>query len=855
MRLKKLTIQAFGPFKDKVIIDFEKNNINKGLLLITGDTGAGKTSIFDAICFALYGEASSNTRKVNSLRSDFASFDIETYVELSFEHNNKNYVIKRSPEYERKSKRGSGTTKEPASAEFEINGRIETKTTAVTKEIEQLLGLDYRQFHQIAMLSQGEFTKFLLANSDEKTSIFRKIFNTDIYSQIMYKLKDNLSLKEQKYKNIKENIDKERSKLNDESYISLTEEELIIKLEEKINDLTKDVKTIEDKKDKLNKDIQQKKSKLDKINDLNKKIKNYNDTTIKLNDLLNNNQNIEEEQKLIDYNRNIVVELDTILNNIKQNQKELKENKDKYQINIKEKEEIEKQLNSNQEEFKKIDTYNDTYEKLNEELTIKKNYLDKLNDYNRINNNLNKTKLDYQSTIAKLKDKNENYLLMKESYYADLAFSLTSELKDNEPCPVCGSKDHPHIAKQQISICTKKELDQIEKEVNNLNKELNTYETRIEEFKNNITNLNLDSNLNYDTEYKETIELINSIENKIKKLKEENKTLIQLKEKLNNNYTKTITNIKTIELNINKYNLLIKENEDKLSNFLKENNTTIEEYNTKKITKEELNKIETKIKNYNSKKKEYETTINILKEEVEGKKEENPSSLQTELETLNNQFKSYEKDLRDINTQININEMIKNNISNDYKEYLTIKEEYSLIKELSDTANGRLTGKQKITFENYVQSYYLTNVLVEANKRLFKMTDGRYELRRKESGNLNEKIGLEFSVFDAYTGKERDVSSLSGGEKFKASLSLALGLSDVISMYAGGIKMECLFVDEGFGSLDQDSLNQALNTLTDLADNDKLIGIISHVSELISRIENKIIVKKENTGSTITIEV
>ena len=168
MRLKKLTIQAFGPFKDKVEIDFESRNINSGLLLISGDTGAGKTSIFDAICFALYGEASGESRKTNSLRSDFASNDVETFVKLEFYHNNKLYEIKRSPEYYRQSKRGDGLTKQAPVAEFEINGRIETKTSVVTKEIENLLGLDYKQFHQVCMLSQGEFTKFLLASSDEK---------------------------------------------------------------------------------------------------------------------------------------------------------------------------------------------------------------------------------------------------------------------------------------------------------------------------------------------------------------------------------------------------------------------------------------------------------------------------------------------------------------------------------------------------------------------------------------------------------------------------------------------------------------------------------------------------------------
>ena len=254
MRLKKLTIQAFGPFKGKEVIDFESKKINSGLLLISGDTGAGKTSIFDAICFALYGEASVEVRKNNSLRSDFASEDTDTYVELEFYHNNKLYIIKRSPEYYRKSKRGEGYTKQSPTAEFNINGRNETKSTIVTKEIESLLGLDYKQFHQVCMLSQGEFTKFLLATSEEKTSIFRKIFNTDIYSLLMDKLKDNLYLMQQSFDIIKMNIEKERNKLEiDYSYLS--DDELVKKLNEDIKNDSKELKEVKSKRDSLNSEI------------------------------------------------------------------------------------------------------------------------------------------------------------------------------------------------------------------------------------------------------------------------------------------------------------------------------------------------------------------------------------------------------------------------------------------------------------------------------------------------------------------------------------------------------------------------------------------------------------------------
>ena len=192
------------------------------------------------------------------------------------------------------------------------------------------------------------------------------------------------------------------------------------------------------------------------------------------------------------------------------------------------------------------------------------------------------------------------------------------------------------------------------------------------------------------------------------------------------------------------------------------------------------------------------------------------------------------------------------NIEKYLEDNKKIQSEFDIIKVLSDTANGSLTGKQRITFENYVQSYFMQTVLVEANKRLIKMTDSRYELKRKETEvKLNSKTGLDFSIFDSYTGKERDVSSLSGGEKFKASLALALGLSDTISNNRGGIKIDSLFIDEGFGSLDSQSLDQAMNCLMELHHENKLIGIISHVSDLKDRIERQLVVERKQKQSVI----
>ena len=854
MRLKKLTIQAFGPFKDKVEIDFESRNINSGLLLISGDTGAGKTSIFDAICFALYGEASGESRKTNSLRSDFASNDVETFVKLEFYHNNKLYEIKRSPEYYRQSKRGDGLTKQAPVAEFEINGRIETKTSVVTKEIENLLGLDYKQFHQVCMLSQGEFTKFLLASSDEKTSIFRKIFNTDIYSLIMNKLKDDLYLKSQSFDIIKGNIQKEREKL-DSNYDYLTDEELINKLNETINENTKELTIIKNQRDELNNEIKKKHTEVKEQENINNKIDELTKSQEELKKLELNNKDIDDKKIKYTYNINIVSKIKPIM--IKLNKSNDLKNESIEKLNnsnilIKK---LNNEFDSNSKEFEKINDYQINYEKL---LNEKNNYEEeykKLLNYKRLNNNINDLKVLLKNELEKYEIENNTYLEMQKKYYLNEAYILSQTLEDNKPCPVCGSINHPQIAKISSEGITKDELDNESNKVSKINDNKKKYEIQIEELNAQIDELNINKDTKIEEEIKKYDLLISSQSEKIDLFNKEYNNLKKLKDNLVNKITGLEKEINIYEETIIKCDNEIKNYSNDMDVILNENNTSMDEFNKNEVSNEELNDLNNLIIEYDTNKKEYNTKILMLSKEVKDKNKVDIDKQKDELNILNNKFSVIDNLYIENNTKLEKIKDILNNIKKYVKEFKLELDEINLLKMLSDTANGKLVGKQKITFENYVQSYYLNSVLIEANKRLFRMSDGRYELKRKEiASNLTEKMGLEFSVFDAYTGKLRDVSSLSGGEKFKASLSLALGLSDVISMFAGGIKMDCLFIDEGFGSLDQESLNQALNTISDLVDNDKLVGIISHVSELISRIDNKIYVKKHNTGSTILIE-
>lgn len=856
MRLKKLIMQAFGPFKDKVVIDFEKDKIDKGLLLITGDTGAGKTTIFDAICYALYGNTSGDTREANSLRSDWASNDMDTYVDLEFYYKNKLYEIKRSPEYTRKKKNGIGETKQVATSEANINGKIITKLTDVNKEIESLIGLDYKQFRQVAMLSQGEFSKFLLAPSLEKTTIFRKIFNTEFYDLLQNKLKSNMLSKKDEIEKIKDKIETERKNL--ESIINiygLSNDETINILTKEIQNKSDEVILAKKERDKVNDEKTKLSTEISNINKMNKNILIYEDVNHKLDELIKNNSDINKEKEKYNYNVNIATYITNILDKLTSSNKLLSDKKEKYNQNKKDLESKQKEYNEKENYFQKIENYVEHADKLNTEI----NYLiNKNKDYDNYISKVSELELvkkEYKSLVNEYQKQESLYENMRMKYYLNISVEIAETLKDGEECPVCGSKEHPRLATEVECDYTKEDIEECEKNLKKIDNSKKLKEASIEQINKIIKEFNFKENINIVEEKNKNNELLNQKRKEKEKLDIEFREISSIKQKLSSMIKSLESSISIFKEDIESLEKDIKEYNVKLDNLYSENNTNYEDYQNNRLDKYELNSLKNKIDNYDSCKKEYESTIKLLESEVRGKKVIDVKEKESQLNELIELYSKYDNLYTSLNATLEKLKLSTSNIKDYLKDNKEVQDEYNVIKLLSDTANGTLTGKQRITFENYVQSYFMQSVLVEANKRLIKMTDSRYELKRKETETkLNVKTGLDFSIFDSYTGKERDVASLSGGEKFKASLALALGLSDTISNTYGGIRIDSLFIDEGFGSLDTESLNQALNILTDLSSNDKLIGVISHVTELISRIDNKIIVNKTSTGSKLSIE-
>lgn len=897
MKPINLTISAFGPYKNMVSIDFTKLGEN-GIFLITGDTGAGKTSIFDAISFAIFGEVSGSNRPIQSIRSDFADPDTETFVKLEFLHKNKTYKILRNPSYEKPKKKGEGFTKKTADASLEFEDKVVTGIKNVDTKIEEILGINAKQFKQIAMLAQGEFLKILFAESKDRTEIFRKIFDTNIYNLIAKKLKENLKENEEKLKELKNSFTTNTANIlwSDENKADISSKDLnevdiatvleALKLEIKNNDAENT--SLQEKILKKEQEINVNEGNIKKQEELNIKIDNYNE-------LLKKQIEYKQQEKEIEELKIKIAKNQKIKEVIKPKEEKVKNQEEQIQKLEKDLENLNTKIINGQKKEKehntKIETVNkigEIYKEYGNCVEIKDELLEKANRLKNIEKlELKKTEQvkEYTKIENEYKVMNADFLEKEDEFFKEQAGIIAEKLEENKPCPVCGSIEHPKIAQKSVSVLTKQELDKLKEilEKKQKEKQLKQEEciktnsqinTLVEEFKS-------DCNQEFDLE-----QFKNSIREKFNKNKEKLETNEKiLLEEYNNLTLKTLI-IKDFDfekfkdsviesINLEKNELLkdktlqeekskqlqeektkLKEyNEEYLKELLNLGFKTEEEYKNVLIADKEIENLKKFVEQFNTNVTVNNTKILEIEKEVKDKPKLDLTEEKAKLIKEKNELEEERKVHIQVKGKLDNNTRIYNLLTENSKELKKKIKDFIIYDELSRTANGTLPGKKRIEFEQYVQATYFDMVILEANKRLAKMTENRYWLVRKEEPEkISDKVGLDLEVVDNYNGKKRDVKSLSGGEAFKAALSLALGLSDVIQSYSGGVVIDTLFIDEGFGSLDTESREQAINTLSLLIDNNKLIGIISHVTELKERIDKKIIVTKTNDGSKIEVE-
>lgn len=912
MKPLNLTINAFGPYASKVEIPFTELGEN-GIYLITGDTGAGKTTIFDAISFALYGEASGEYRKDKAaLRSDFADKKDKTYVILEFMCRGEIYRIKRSPK----------TNDHNSEIELTLpNGKVYTKEKEVNSEIEKLIGLNKKQFSQIVMIAQGEFQKLLNAKTEDRGEIFRNIFSTQNLQIFQAKLYDNFIKRKNNFEELKNSLLQYSEQILSSDNEKLSAEILNLKNSKNIYNTNIFLEELQNqtKKDETNKKFIEKEKK-----SIKKELE-------KLNQKFGNAQNIEntcnEIQKLetvvipkleLDYNEiknkfiqyenkksqneKLVVEIAKLekdlskyetLQKLSKELGEIKEKNGKNSIDIEQINNNLSQNNKTKEELKKLlITYKTIETDLEKEQNLKQKNSEKIEklfeidkqnkELNLKNQKLETSKIDLKTLSKDWQEKNQNFSQKYSQFIEEQAGILAKDLVEDKPCPVCGSITHPSPAILKCETITKRYLDELQEIADSAKNELDKKSTEIGKLQGEISTLQktFDNNFSklFNQKSSENIsDIINKeLENSQKNQREIENNIEKISKQINEK-AQAEKNLENIEKSILQQETDLKELENKKNIFTKaigEKSATI-----KTIQSElEYSDSEKAIQVFKEKRAQYELfenefkqikqqkevtnteliskneTLKTLKKQIEDSPKFCVEDLKKDIQTFKEKENNLQQQVDILNTRVSTNNTLQSRINSTIEKIKTTEKELQIFKQLSDTANGKLNGTIKMTFEQYIQSAYFDMIIDEANKRFLKMTNYQYRLERKEEKKGNSKVGLDLNVFDFHTGKYRSVSTLSGGESFKAALSLALGLSDVVQNYSGGIKIEAMFVDEGFGSLDEESLEQAMNTLYDLTEGNRIVGIISHVAELRNRIDKKILIKRSLNGSSIEIK-
>ena len=918
MRPIKLVMTGFESYKDRTEIDFEKLG-TKGLYLITGDTGAGKTTIFDAITFALYGSPSGSDRSPDMLRSHFADENTPTKVELDFESNGKKYHIVRNPDYERKALRGDGITKETANAElsFPGDGRGREPVTGLSKvnaEIEAILNLKKEQFCSIAMIAQGRFQELLLSKKDKKEELFRELFHTEKYEKLQQQLKSDRSEAEGLCRNLKLRLGEALARIevneNDADaekiehikatqFVKNEEIEILqtfVKKDEKLLcEVSNQIVAVEDKLAKTNAELQSGEAR----QILEDQCKTAVNSKIQKEQMLKelvaametaakeaaNVPELEKEQTLLeaslkDYQE--IAEAEKVLNNLSKEIFKAEEEQETYEA---QKNQLEKTLENGKKELaelknagEKIGSLKAALDKISEEKNTLEDIEAQLEGLADDIEACTDAQTEAKNAIEKADVLQKSYTEKLRLFNLEQAGILAETLKEGEPCPVCGSTDHPKPASKSSEAPTQAELEDaqkkaasaaktstdlsvkaaeknksVEKGKEQINKELKKYfealtvedKTLAEKLQERKQQLENESNkVNNQLEKEEADkkrrdEIENSVPEQEEKIKKITDLIGQLSARISGDKGKFEEGQKNLE--------------EKKSGL--KYSTLEDAQNKNENLKKQILQLKNNVEAAKNAKLDCDNEIAGLTGQIESIKKQLQESKPVDMEKLNKDKDDLTEkklnlgELRDsINKRSGINQESVRTVEALVPQLEEAETRLDIISTLCTVAIGSNRGSRgKPSLETYVQMQCLDQINRRANLRLKKMTDNKYELRRRLEDDGSE-LGLDLNVKDFYTGRERNVQSLSGGEQFQASLSLALGLADEIQDNAGGIKLDAMFIDEGFGTLDSDTLNKAMRALEDLSQGEKLVGIISHVEELENRIPKKICVKKDDGG-------
>lgn len=924
MKPLKLTMSAFGSYAGKNVIDFTGQQ--QGIFLITGDTGAGKTTIFDAITYALYNQTSGGERNGNMMRSQYAQQETETYVELEFLYRGQTYRVRRNPDYKITKTLKNGKIREqkvPHSVELTLpDGTVfPEKKNATDAKIIEILGLTADQFSQIVMIAQGDFLKLLYTKSDERKMIFSKLFRTDIY----WKIQENLRRKSMEMdERIQENdraFEQEKSRI-----IPLPEseelplDELVERLRERLKDALKEQNLRRANVEELNKKI----TKYEEINKLFRSLEKIRQTGKELEArqaeskerrqqienarkadkvLVAEQQNLRQQQEVEQSAQAIAKMTETLANDqemFESLKTQLQESEAKQK---REAADIQKKMlaleqsfpsyealqNARSEEQQAKKVWEDLGKTSEESFHKKEAGIAALKEQQKQQEQVvEQTKKNWEQTSLGASESAKHYEHMYEAFLKEQAGILAENLSAGCPCPVCGSTVHPDPAKLSDHAVTELEVEQakktraaaeekrdlayaafeaektekqklaqaVEKEEADFVLAQTIAKQQRKEAEQNYVSLQkiaeqIREKLVYPSfaeakkQYAAMQKALAAAEQEIERKRQKVSELAEAMNTLKGQKLAEEENQKTAKK-------LAAKTEKEYAKLLEKSGFVSEEtYHLAILPERSRSKLEREEKEYESQCLRQQSEQKLLEKQVSGKTYTDTTELNERLKVEKQALKEAEKTYMELHTAYENDRAVLQNCAVYLEKGKKMESEDQVIKSLSKTANGRLSGSAKIDFETYIQRQYFKQIIHEANKRLLTMSNHQFILKLKEEANTGRKTneGLDLSVYSLVTDSERDVKTLSGGESFLAALAMALGLSDIVERSAGAIHPDMMFIDEGFGSLDAQSRQQAIEVLAELAGDSRMVGIISHVTELKEQIDRKLVVSRTDKGS------
>ena len=924
MKPLKLTMSAFGSYAGKNVIDFTGQQ--QGIFLITGDTGAGKTTIFDAITYALYNQTSGGERNGNMMRSQYAQPETETYVELEFLYRGQTYRVRRNPDYKITKTLKNGKIREqkvPHSVELTLpDGTVfPEKKNATDAKIIEILGLTADQFSQIVMIAQGDFLKLLYTKSDERKMIFSKLFRTDIY----WKIQENLRRKSMEMdERIQENdraFEQEKSRI-----IPLPEseelplDELVERLRERLKDAVKEQNLRRANVEELNKKI----TKYEEINKLFVSLEKIRQTGKELEArqaeskerrqqienarkadkvLVAEQQNLRQQQEVEQSAQAIAKMTETLANDQEMFESLKTQLQEVEAIKKREAADLQKKMlaleqsfpsyealqNARSEEQQAKKVWEDLGKTSEESFHKKEAGIAALKEQQKQQEQVvEQTKKNWEQTSLSASESAKHYEHMYEAFLKEQAGILAENLSAGCPCPVCGSTVHPDPAKLSDHAVTELEVEQakktraaaeekrdlayaafeaektekqklaqaVEKEEADFVLAQTIAKQQRKEAEQNYVSLQkiaeqIREKLVYPSlaeakkQYAAMQKALEAAEQEIERKRQKVSELAEAMNTLKGQKLAEEENQKTAKK-------LAAKTEKEYAKLLEKSGFVSEEtYHLAILPERSRSKLEREEKEYESQCLRQQSEQKLLEKQVSGKTYTDTTELNEQLKAEKQALKEAEKTYMELHTAYENDRSVLQNCAVYLEKGKKLESEDQVIKSLSKTANGRLSGSAKIDFETYIQRQYFKQIIHEANKRLLTMSNHQFILKLKEEANTGRKTneGLDLSVYSLVTDSERDVKTLSGGESFLAALAMALGLSDIVERSAGAIHPDMMFIDEGFGSLDAQSRQQAIEVLAELAGDSRMVGIISHVTELKEQIDRKLVVSRTDKGS------